>query len=173
MLYAIKASRQTTNLHISSGQSIGSLEDSLEVLGTIGYLDVHPQYRTLEAGAVLFAPALRRSAAATEAHYLLLRNALEQDPLSSSLPYRRIAWKCDRLNATSRKAAERLGFVYEGTFRKHMISHGRSRDSDLLSITDDEWPTVKKALEIWLDDSNFNEQGRQLRRLEHIRSTLC
>lgn len=172
IVYAIRACRRYPNQSDGSKQSTHDLHNPLEVLGTIGYLDVNPQYRTLEVGAVLFGPPLRRSVAATEAHYLLLRNVCEQNVSSSSPPYRRVAWKCDRLNTASRKAAERLGFVDEGTFRNHMISHGRSRDSDLLSIIEDEWPIVKKALEIWLCDSNFDEHGRQIRRLENIRASL-
>lgn len=172
MIYAIKAAVRSLNPHSSFTYSRPDPEDHGEPVGTIGYLDVNTQYRTLEIGAVLFGPSLRRSAAATEAHYLLLRNACESHSSSGYLPYRRIAWKCDRLHSASRKAAERLGFLYEGTFRNHMISHGHSRDSDLLSVIEDEWPDVKRALETWLDGSNFNEQGKQLRRLENIRATL-
>lgn len=157
IIYAIKADAQ----YLSARQ--------LDVLGTIGYLDIQPQHRALEVGAVLFSPALRRSAAATEAHYLLLRHASEP---SDSLPYRRIAWKCNHLNTASRRAAERIGYVYEGTFRKHMIAKGYSRDSDLLSIVDDEWATIKKAFETWLEERNFDEQGRQLRTLQEIRADI-
>ena len=34
------------------------------------------------------------------------------------LGYRRYEWKCDALNAGSRRAAERLGFRFEGVFRQ-------------------------------------------------------
>lgn len=146
-----------------------------EVLGVIAYLDIHPNFRALEIGAVIFGPALARSAAATEAHYLMLRNVFEVKSPGlggNSLPYRRVCWKCNHLNSKSRRAAERLGFVFEGTFRNHMIVKGRSRDSDWLSILEDEWPVVKGALEHWLERSNFDDQGRQIKAIVDIRASL-
>ena len=77
------------------------------------------------------------------------------------LGYRRYEWKCNPLNAPSRRAAERYGFVYEGTFRSHMIVKGRSRDTAWFSITEDEWPARKRAFETWLDPANFDAEGRQ------------
>jgi RimJ/RimL family protein N-acetyltransferase len=66
------------------------------------------------------------------------------------LGYRRVEWKCDALNERSRAAALRLGFTFEGVFRKHMIVRGRSRDSAWFSFLDDEWPAAKQAIERWL-----------------------
>ena len=142
------------------------------VMGTIGYLEVQPQYRALEVGAVLLGRVMKRTAAATEAHYLLLRNVCDSDPISDTLPYRRIAWRCNSLNAQSRRHAERFGYKYEGTFRNHIIAHGRSRDSDWLSIVDVEWPRIKMALEKWLQINNFDNDGQQIKSLEDIRESL-
>ena len=100
----------------------------------------------------------------------MIQNAFE--PPSGSA-YRRVCWKCNSLNKPSRRAAERLGFVYEGTFRKHMISRGRNRDSDWLSIVDDEWPVVKEALQKWMSDENFDGDGRQRRGLDEIRAEVA
>ena len=83
--------------------------------------------------------------------------------------YRRYEWKCDALNAASRRAAERLGFTYEGTFRQHMVYKGRNRDTAWYSVIDSEWPRLRAAFEAWLDPSNFDRQGRQLRRLAELR----
>jgi RimJ/RimL family protein N-acetyltransferase len=170
IIYAIKANLDHVN-PLKNGISTQHIVlKHSEVLGTIGYLEVQPQHRALETGAVLFGPSLRRTAAATEAHYLLLKNVCDQDPLSSSPPYRRIAWKCNSLNHKSRRAAERIGYRYEGTFRNHMISKGRSRSSDWLSITDEEWPAVKTDLELWLDPTNFDQDGRQVKTLDEVRA---
>jgi len=95
----------------------------------------------------------------TEAHYLLARYVFEE------LNYRRYEWKCDALNLPSRKAAERLGFIYEGTFRQAVIYKGRTRDTDWLSIIDKDWPQVKARLEAWLKSENFDEEGHQLKSL--------
>jgi RimJ/RimL family protein N-acetyltransferase len=168
VLYAIVGDPR----HLNPSQQQRPPTAARETLGVIGFLDIRPQYRALETGAVIFSPVLQRTAAATEAHYLLLRHVLDKDPQSDSEPYSRVAYKCNTLNDKSRRAAERLGYVYEGTFRKHMVVDGRPRSSDWLSIIDDDWPLVKHALEKWLDENNFDADGRQLRTLESIRDSL-
>ena len=107
--------------------------------------------------------ALQRSAAATEAMYLMMRRAFDE------LGYRRYEWKCDSLNAPSRRAAERLGFRYEGTFRQMMVIKQRSRDSAWYSILDSEWPALRAAFERWLDPA----QLRRLRRAARALSRIC
>ena len=146
--------------------------DRDEALGLIAYLNISPSNRELEVGAVVFGPALQRTVAATEAHYLILRHVCDSGDSGIAPPYRRVCWKCNSRNTRSRRAAERLGYRFEGTFRNHMIVKGRSRDSDWLSIIDEEWPVVKAALEAWLDDGNFDERGRQRRSLDAIRAAL-
>ena len=172
IFYAIKANLNYLNPPGNEQSLQSDHKNRDEVVGVIAYLNVSPQNRELEVGAVVFGPALQRSTAATEAHYLLLRNVCEPDVSGISPPYCRISWKYNSLNSKSRRAAERLGYQYEGTFRKHMIVKGRSRDSDWLSIIDDEWPVVKAALEAWLDGSNFDEHGKQVRSLDAIRAAL-
>jgi hypothetical protein len=92
---------------------------------------------------------------ATEAMYLMARHVFED------LGYRRYEWKCNALNAPSRRAALRLGFTFEGIFRQHMIVKGRNRDTAWFSMIDSEWPQRKASFERWLDPSNFDAQGRQ------------
>ena len=101
------------------------------------------------------AEALQGSAAATEAMYLLARHAFDD------LGYRRYEWKTNAFNTASRKAAERLGFTFEGVFRQHMIVKGRNRDTAWFSIVDGEWPAVREAFERWLAPENFDAEGRQ------------
>ena len=83
--------------------------------------------------------------------------------------YRRLEWKCNALNAASRRAAERFGFTFEGVFRNHMVVKGQSRDTAWYAITDDEWPAIRAAFEAWLAPENFDAEGRQLRRLDQLR----
>jgi hypothetical protein len=73
------------------------------------------------------------------------------------------------LNAPSRRAADRFGFTFEGIFRQHMMIKGRNRDTAWYSILDTEWPTQKHAFEAWLDPKNFDEQGRQIKRLNDFK----
>jgi hypothetical protein len=89
------------------------------------------------------------------------------------LGYRRFEWKCDSLNEPSRRAAGRLGFVYEGRFRHHMITQGRNRDTDWFSVTDREWPVVRDAHERWLDPANFDADGRQIASLSDLTAGLA
>ncbi|KAK5633681.1 hypothetical protein RRF57_009395 [Xylaria bambusicola] len=121
--------------------------------------------RGVEVGSIIFSSKLQRSTAATEAMYLMAKHALED------LGYRRYEWKCNALNAPSRRAALRLGFTFEGVFRKHMIIKGRNRDTAWFAIVDDDWPDVKKAFEDWLNPANFDKLGAQLKRLEDFRKT--
>ena len=140
--------------------------DAGRAVGHAAYLRITPAYRTIEVGNILYTPQLQRTPGATEAMYLMARHAFED------LGYRRYEWKCDSLNAPSRRAAERFGFTYEGLFRQHMILKGRNRDTAWFSLLDAEWPRAKAAFEIWLDPSNFDADGRQRRRLEEIRAGL-
>ena len=130
-----------------------------KALGTFSLMLIDQANRTIEVGAVTFSPALKQTRMGTEAHYLLARYVFEE------LNYRRYEWKCDALNLPSRKAAERLGFVYEGTFRQAVIYKGRTRDTDWLSIIDKDWPKVKARFEAWLKSENFDEEGHQLKSL--------
>jgi len=130
-----------------------------KALGTFSLMRIDQANRTIEVGAVTFSPALKQTRMGTEAHYLLARYVFEE------LNYRRYEWKCDALNLPSRKAAERLGFVYEGTFRQAVIYKGRTRDTDWLSMIDKDWPKVKSRFEAWLKSENFDEEGRQLKSL--------
>lgn len=134
-------------------------------LGKLSYLRIQPAIGSIEIGWVTFGPGLQRTRASTEAQYLLMKHAFDD------LGYRRYEWKCDSLNEPSRQAAARLGFVDEGTWRNAMVLKGRNRDTTWLSITREEWPRVKAALEAWLADDNF-EDGRQLRSLVSLRSSL-
>ena len=122
--------------------------------GVASYLRVFPERGSIEVGHIHYSPALKQTAAATEAMWLMMRRAFDE------LGYRRYEWKCDSRNAASCAAAERLGFRYEGTFRNAMVMKGRNRDTAWFSITREEWPGVDAALRGWLDPSNF-DAGRQ------------
>ena len=130
-----------------------------KALGTFSLMRIDQANRVIEVGTVTFSQALKQTRMGTEAHYLLARYVFEE------LHYRRYEWKCDSLNFPSRKAAERLGFVYEGTFRQAVIYKGRTRDTDWLSMIDKDWPQVRARLEAWLRPNNFDENGEQLKSL--------
>ena len=124
-------------------------------VGYLTLLRINPQMRVIEVGHVLYSPRLQRTPLGTETQYLLACYVFE------TLGYRRYEWKCNALNAASRRAALRYGFVYEGTFRQHMIAKGRNRDDAWFSMLDSEWPARKRNFERWLELGNFDEQGVQ------------
>lgn len=130
--------------------------------GLASYTRIDASMGQVEVAGVLFSRALQRTRAATEAIHLLIRHAMDD------LGYRRFEWKCDSLNEPSRRAAQRLGFTYEGRFRHHMITKGRNRDTDWFSITDAEWPALRARHERWLDPTNFAADGRQLAALGEL-----
>ena len=130
--------------------------------GVASYLNIKPKVGVIEVGHINYAPQLQRTAAATEAMFFMMRRAFDE------LGYRRYEWKCDALNAASRRAAERLGFVFEGVFRQATIYKGRNRDTAWYSIIDPQWPALKKTFERWLEPGNFDSQGRQRLRLSDV-----
>jgi RimJ/RimL family protein N-acetyltransferase len=134
-----------------------------EASGIVTLMEIRPSMRVIEIGNIVYAPRLQRTIAATEAQYLTARYVFDQ------LGYRRYEWKCNALNGPSMRAAERLGFTYEGTFRHHMIVKGRNRDTAWFSITDGEWPAIKQAFERWLAPDNFDAAGKQRASLADLR----
>jgi len=124
-------------------------------LGLLALMHARATMRVVEIGSIVYSSALQRTPLGTEAQYLLARYAFE------TLGYRRYEWKCDSLNAPSRRAGLRCGFVFEGIFRHHMIAKGRSRDTAYFSMLDGEWPHRKRNFELWLERDNFDEDGRQ------------
>lgn len=127
------------------------------VAGVASYLRIDPANGSIEVGHINFSPALQRTIAATEAMYLMMRWAFEAG-------YRRYEWKCNALNIPSRRAAQRLGFSYEGVFRQAAVVKGRNRDTAWFACIDKEWPALKEAFETWLSPANF-EDGAQRERL--------
>lgn len=134
-------------------------KESGKALGTFALMRINRGSRVIEVGSVTYSPQLKRTRLATEAQYLLARYVFEE------LEYRRYEWKCDALNQPSRRAAERLGFTYEGTFRQAVVYKGRNRDTDWLAMIDKDWPAVKIRLEKWLSPDNFDENGQQIKAL--------
>jgi len=156
------ADRAAFDLHL---RRIAASEDPLflaildnatgSAVGYASYMRIEPVHRVIEVGSILYTPRLQQTTLATEAMYLMARHVFED------LGYRRYEWKCNALNAPSRRAALRFGFTFEGVFRQHMIVKGRNRDTAWFSMLNSEWPARKANFERWLDPSNFGADGRQ------------
>jgi RimJ/RimL family protein N-acetyltransferase len=117
----------------ASGQPIGSTSLMTNI----------PQWLKIEIGGIWVSPIMQGTKANTEATYLLLRHAF-------GLGYRRVEWKCNALNIKSRRAAERLGFRFEGIQEAHMIIKGQNRDTAWFRILDHEWSEIQQVLEHYL-----------------------
>jgi RimJ/RimL family protein N-acetyltransferase len=133
--------------------------------GVASYLRIAPEVGSIEVGHINFAPELQHSRAATEAMHLMMAHAF-------GLGYRRYEWKCNALNLGSRRAAQRLGFSYEGVFRQAAVVKGRNRDTAWFAVIDAEWPRLNGAFEAWLDPSNFDDRGAQKVRLSHLTAPI-
>jgi RimJ/RimL family protein N-acetyltransferase len=141
------------------------VEPSGRAVGLATLMSIRPDMRVVEVGNILLSPALQRTPLATQAQYLLACYAFE------TLRYRRYEWKCDALNAASRRAALRFGFTFEGIFRDHMIIKGRSRDTAWFAMLEAEWPARKAAFERWLAPENFAADGTQKTKLGELNAT--
>ncbi|MDO4879358.1 MAG: GNAT family protein [Neisseria sp.] len=130
-------------------------EGTNNAVGTFSLMRIDTANRVIEVGAVIYSDRLKRSKIATEAQFLLAQYVFE------TLQYRRYEWKCDALNQPSRRAAERLGFTYEGTFRQALVYQSRNRDTAWFSMLDSEWPQRKQRFLNWLADENFHQDGTQ------------
>ena len=137
-------------------------KSSGKAVGIASYLRIDPANGVIEVGHINYSPRLQHKIASTEAMYLMMRRVFDE------LGYRRYEWKCNVLNQPSYQAAGRFGFAYEGLFRQHMIVKGRNRDTAWFSITDKEWPALKRAYEAWLSPGNFDGAGKQKKRLADL-----
>lgn len=132
-----------------------------KAIGVTSYLNIDTASGSIEVGHINYSPLLQRSPAGTEAMYLMMKRAFE-------MGFRRYEWKCNALNMASRKAAQRLGLSFEGVLRQAKVVKGRNHDTARYSAIDTEWPVLKDAFLQWLDPSNFDHNGQQIKRLTEM-----
>jgi RimJ/RimL family protein N-acetyltransferase len=114
-------------------------------LGSSSYLAPRPIHDGVEIGWTWLTPSAWRGGANVEAKKLMLGFAFEE------LGCMRVELKTDARNERSRGAMEALPAKFEGIFRKHMLAPVTGvRDSAYFSVVDDEWPEVRKNLEVRL-----------------------
>ena len=135
------------------------------VEGLMSLMRITPAAGTIEVGNIWWGPAMQKTPTATQTIRLLME-------LVFSLGYRRLEWKCDHLNAASRKAAMRFGFSYEGVFRQALVYKGRTRDTAWYACIDSEWPALQAAYDRWLDPENFDAEGRQKTSLAELTAPI-
>jgi len=129
--------------------------------GVASYLRITPASGSVEVGHICLSPEIAGGRLSTEAMFRMMEWAFDAG-------YRRYEWKCNALNLASRRAAQRLGFSYEGVFRQATVVKGRNRDTAWFSVIDGEWPALREAFAAWLAPANFDRQGRQRERLSDL-----
>lgn len=127
----------------TSASTSSELEPTEVPVGIITLMNIVPLHRTIEIGHVLYGTMLQRTPAATEANYLLMKYAFEE------LGYLRVEWKCNDWNEPSKRAASRLGFVFEGVFRKHLVVKGRRRDTAVSVLSTFLFMFPRRCARIW------------------------
>jgi len=123
-------------------------------LGWLCLMEVSRPHRSVELGYVLYGTPLQRTTLATEAFYLVMAYIFEE------LRFHRLEWTCTETNVRSRRAADRLGFVFEGIMRDKLVLKGKTQNIALYSLLATEWPQRKQAMAAWLDPANF-DNGQQ------------
>ncbi len=129
--------------------------------GLASFMRINPAHGVIEIGDITFAEPLQRTRAASEALMLMIGQAF-------ALGYRRVEWKCDARNLPSRRAAERLGFGFEGVFRQAMVIKGHNRDTAWFGMTDGDYVSLGPAYARWLLPENFDGTGCQKEALSKL-----
>jgi RimJ/RimL family protein N-acetyltransferase len=125
--------------------AFATLKADGEPLGSSSYLAPRPIHDGVEIGWTWLTPSAWRTGANIEAKLLMLDFAFKE------LGCMRVELKTDARNERSRGAMEALPAKFEGIFRKHMLMPVTGvRDSAYFSVIDDEWPAVRKNLEVRL-----------------------
>ncbi len=135
-------------------------QDTGPALGMGAFMRLDVANGVIEIGHIWMTPPLQRTRESAEAIFLMMKHCFED------LGVRRLEWKCDSLNAPSRRAADRFGFTFEGIFRQHFIVKGRNRDTAWFAMMDHEWPAVKAGFEAWLSPTNFDAGVREIAKLQ-------
>lgn len=114
--------------------------------GVTTFCNPLPAVPAVEIGYTWQAASAHRTGTNTEAKLLMLAHAFEE------WGCRRVCFRATWFNHPSRRAIERLGAVFEGRIRNDRILRtGEVTDTAQYSITDGDWPAVRKHLHHLLD----------------------
>ncbi len=113
-----------------------------KIIGSTRLLDIGKYDHRLEIGGTWLMPEYWATAVNFDCKLALLTFCFE------SLMAHRVQLKTQHDNIRSRKAIEKIGGIYEGIIREHMLrDDGSYRSSAYFSILAGEWPSVKSNLE--------------------------
>ncbi|MBV1908146.1 MAG: GNAT family N-acetyltransferase [Kangiellaceae bacterium] len=119
------------------------------IIGSTRYCSIRKNDRGIEIGFTFITPQFQQTHVNTMAKFMLLENAFEK------LGAVRVEFKTNEKNNKSRNAIGRIGATFEGVLRNHRIlPDGDLRNTAIFSITDQEWPDVKRSLQQTMIRSN-------------------
>jgi RimJ/RimL family protein N-acetyltransferase len=116
------------------------------IVGSTRYHDIVKPIDRVEIGYTWYAASRQRSHVNTVCKLLLLTHAFE------SLGCSVVGLRTDNFNFRSQRAIEGIGARKDGVIRRHAArADGSIRDTVLYSILREEWPDVKRHLELRLE----------------------
>lgn len=137
----------------ASGQAAG-----IRCLGEIDYV-----HGSVDFALTLVGGAMLRARSGSEVSYLITSMLFE------TCGFRRLESRVFLENEQSRRYSQRKGWHFDGISRQRYVHQGRSFNAAIYSILADEWLPIRDAYRAWLEPSNFDAEGRQIRRLEDFR----
>ena len=115
------------------------------IVGSTRYHDIIPEADRVEIGSTWYAKSRQRSHVNTACKLLLFSHAFDK------LGCKVVGLRTDNFNFRSQKAIEALGAKKDGVIRHHWPRrNGTVRDTVMYSILLNEWPDVKRHLELRL-----------------------
>ncbi len=115
------------------------------IVGSTRYHDIVPAIDRVEIGYTWYAARCQRTNVNTTCKLLLLEHAFD------SLGCAVVGLRTDNFNFRSQKAIEGIGAKKDGVLRRHQARRdGTVRDSVMYSILREEWPDVRRHLQLRL-----------------------
>jgi N-acetyltransferase len=115
------------------------------IVGSTRYHDIVAAIDRVEIGYTWYAARCQRTSVNTTCKLLLLEHAFE------TLGCAVVGLRTDNFNLRSQKAIEALGAKKDGVLRRHQARRdGTARDSVMYSILKEEWPDVRRHLQLRL-----------------------
>jgi N-acetyltransferase len=116
-----------------------------KLAGMSTYMNIDAKNRRVEIGSTWYAKSAQRTPLNTECKLMLLAHAFER------LNCIAVEFRTGFFNFPSRRAIERLGAKQDGILRSHQrYADGSLRDTVVFSIIAQEWPAVKRHLQLKL-----------------------
>jgi len=116
-----------------------------KIIGSTRYHDIVAEIDRVEIGYTWYSASWQRSHVNTTCKLLLLSHAFE------TLKCKVVGLRTDNFNFVSQRAIAALGAKKDGVIRHHRARRdGTVRDTVMFSILENEWPDVKRHLELRL-----------------------